>query len=112
MDRVFYKRERGPGPSVTAGVPFCDFLCGKKVSRICLEKCHAIKKTENVTEETKSRHRSHCPAEGSKKSSRHVCKKSVTHLFGEMSRHKEKTENVTEETRSRHRSSLLSGGRF
>ena len=43
-----YKRERGPGPSVTAGVPY--FVTElKKVSHICLEKCHAIK-NRNVTQ--------------------------------------------------------------
>ena len=44
-DRVFYRRERGPEPSVTAGVPY--FVTElKKVSRICLEKNVTPSKTE------------------------------------------------------------------
>ena len=39
LDRVFYRRERGPGPSVTAGVPF---LCHAIIVTE-LKKCHATK---------------------------------------------------------------------
>ena len=74
-DRVFYRRERGPGPSVTAGVPFCDFLCGKKVSRNFEKKSHAFvwrKMSRNKKQRMSQKRKNqgigpHCPAEGSKK---------------------------------------------